>query len=238
MYRCEAVSIEGFIQQLAVAYLARGYWFYVAGTIPTEKDPRRTDARILAKYGIGISKYARARRKRSGLANVHYLRHGRFFVLLASHGVHEFFEQEGHGLRDAREVPIQAFGYSVSVGCRRTTAKPVVRVRIQREQLEVIRDHFMSIALRWDVGPLVRAISSLPFEPYAPVRRQLGLLVRAINQKRVQAGLERLPWSSLRLWRRVASPFAEVTPEVEARWNRVRKVSGSLLGYYAVPAGR
>jgi hypothetical protein len=30
-YRCEAVSVEGFIQQLAVAYVARGYLFYGTG---------------------------------------------------------------------------------------------------------------------------------------------------------------------------------------------------------------
>jgi hypothetical protein len=33
-YRCEATSVAGFIQQLAVAYVGRGYFFYVAGVIP------------------------------------------------------------------------------------------------------------------------------------------------------------------------------------------------------------
>ena len=33
-YRCAATSVGGFIQQLAVSYVGRGYWFYVTGVIP------------------------------------------------------------------------------------------------------------------------------------------------------------------------------------------------------------
>jgi hypothetical protein len=39
MYRCEATSVAGFVQQLAVAYVRNGYWFYVQGTIPKRKSP-------------------------------------------------------------------------------------------------------------------------------------------------------------------------------------------------------
>lgn len=84
MYRCETTSVEGFIQQLAVAYVARGYWFYVAGFIPEGKDPRRTDAKLIEKYGVDIFKWTRVRRKRQGRATVQHLRFNRFFVLLAT----------------------------------------------------------------------------------------------------------------------------------------------------------
>ena len=43
-YRCVATSVAGFIQQLAVGYVARGYYFYVTGRIPDHKDPAHTDA--------------------------------------------------------------------------------------------------------------------------------------------------------------------------------------------------
>ena len=89
-YRYVAVSVAGFVQQLAVGYIARGYYFYVAGRIPENKDPARTDAKIMAQYGIGVSKWVRARRKKAGLANVHYLRYERFFVLIANHGEQPF----------------------------------------------------------------------------------------------------------------------------------------------------
>src|SRR5437870_4167820 len=88
MYRCEATSVEGFVQQLAVSYLGNGYWFYVVGEVPPGKDPRRVDEKLVARYQVDLSKWARARRKRAGLANLQYLRHGRLFVLLATHGMH------------------------------------------------------------------------------------------------------------------------------------------------------
>ena len=50
-YRCEATSVAGFIQQVAVAYLARGYWFYVAGQIPAHKDLQTVDRKLIEKYG-------------------------------------------------------------------------------------------------------------------------------------------------------------------------------------------
>ena len=98
-YRCEAVSVEGFIQQLAVSYVARGYFFYVTGRVPEHKDPARVDEKLVARYGVDISKWARARRKQVGGANLQYLRHGRFFVLLATHGEHPFFAEEGANVR-------------------------------------------------------------------------------------------------------------------------------------------
>ena len=112
-YRCEAVSVEGFIQQLAVAYVSRGYLFYVSGEIPESKDPRRVDEKLIEQYGIGISQWARARRKQAGRANLQHLRRGRFFVLLASHGEHPFFEAEGANVRDVRRRSIKRAGYAV-----------------------------------------------------------------------------------------------------------------------------
>jgi hypothetical protein len=89
-YRCEATSVAGFVQQLAVAYVGRGYLFYVTGEIPERKDPHGIDEKLIAKYGLAVGKTARARRKAAGFANVQYLRYRRAFVLLATHGEHPF----------------------------------------------------------------------------------------------------------------------------------------------------
>ena len=51
-YRVEATTVEGFVQQLAVAYVQRGYVFYVTGDRPGRKDPAAVDAKLLAKYGV------------------------------------------------------------------------------------------------------------------------------------------------------------------------------------------
>src|SRR5215475_6096161 len=93
-YRCEATSVAGFVQQLAVAYVGRGYFFYVRGEIPERKDPRAVDEKLITKYGIAIGKTARARRKAAGFANVQYIRFRQSFVLLATPGKHRFFEEE------------------------------------------------------------------------------------------------------------------------------------------------
>src|SRR5437016_1351411 len=113
-YRCEATSVAGFIQQLAVSYVGRGYFFYVTGEIPERKDPRAVDEKLIAKYGLAIGKTSRARRKAAGFANVQYLRYRRIFVLLATPGKHAFFEEEREFIRDARKAPIKFGGYSIS----------------------------------------------------------------------------------------------------------------------------
>ena len=83
-YRCEATTLEGFVQQLAVGYVSRGYWFYVTGFIPAGKDPHAVDEKLISRYGLAISKWTRARRKQTGAASVQYLRFRRYFVLLAT----------------------------------------------------------------------------------------------------------------------------------------------------------
>ena len=54
-YRCVATSVPGFVQQLAVAYVAHGYWFYVTGRVPESKDPATVDRKIIRQYGIDVS---------------------------------------------------------------------------------------------------------------------------------------------------------------------------------------
>lgn len=210
MYRSEATSIEGFVQQLAVSYLTHGYWFYVTGTIPEDKDPRAVDAKLIERYGIAQAKWTRCRRKRAGLANVQYLRHGRFFILIATHGKHPFFAAETARLRDVREYPVQFHGYSI--GCRqdRDGRRYHASVRIGREAYQALKRQFEQAATRRSVEELRHALRTLPFSPFAPVRRQFCALLRAVNRRRKAAGLELLPWDVLRLRRRSVRPFDPV----------------------------
>ncbi len=183
-YRCEATTLEGFIQQLAVGYVSRGYVFYVCGRVPERKEPHAVDRQLVAKYGISISKWARARRKQAGYANLQYLRFERFFVLLATPGRHPFFEQEAKLVRDCRETPIKFGGYAVGSTGRNA------RVRIEREQYNLLKAHFSELALRRSAKTLERMIATLPFEPYAAVYRQKCGLIRAVNEVRKAAGYD------------------------------------------------
>ena len=213
-YRYEATSGSGFLQQLAVAYLGHGYWFYVSGHVPEDKDPAAVDQKLLEKYAVPISKWARARRKRAGLANCQYLRHGRFFVLLASYGRHPFFEGEPH-FKDAREEPLRFQGYSVSVK-RGVDGRWHPSVRIHPEAYRELRAYFVEHATHRTVDALAGELRRIPFEPYAPVRRQLLNVLRAVNRARRVAGQELVPTSALRLSRRGVRPFADGVPKEAA----------------------
>src|SRR3989304_7567751 len=114
-YRYETTSLEGFVQYLASNLLPHGYWFYVTGRVPDGKDAGAVDRKLIEKYGIGLSRQQRARRKLAGQANLHYVRLGRFWVLLATHGEHAFFREEGDRVRDIRHTPLQGGGYSLTV---------------------------------------------------------------------------------------------------------------------------
>lgn len=208
-YRCVAASVSGFVQQLAVGYVAHGYYFYVCGTIPEPKEPVRTDQKIIAQYGIGVSKWTRARRKKGGMANVQYLRYGQFFVIIAKHGDQSFFAAEARRLRDVRRAPIPFMGYSV--GCRRSRHEGSyhVSVRIRRETYRDLKARFEKQALHRSVEELCRELRGIPYEPYAPVRDQLRGIVRAINRRRAKGGCEPVPMSVLRRTRMPVKPFAQ-----------------------------
>ena len=202
-YRCEAVSVEGFVQQLAVAYVARGYFFYVTGWVPERKEPQQVDDKLIQRYHIDLSQWARARRKRLGQASVQYLRHEDFFVILATHGEHPFFEAEGKNVLDVRRRSIKYAGYAV--GFRGGH----VQVRIDLPQYRLLKAWFEEEATRRSAERLAKAFYDLPFEPYYLVRRQEFNLLRAVNRRRKAAGLSLVPKECIWLKRRPVKPFGE-----------------------------
>lgn len=206
-YQHACVSVAGFIQQLAVSYVAKGYWFYVCGVVPERKDPAKTDRKIMAQYGVGISKWARARKKKAGQANLHYLRHERFWVVIATPGESLFFAAEGQGVRDIRETPLCYHGYSVSSRRGRGGGRRHASVRIERRQYLELKAYFEEVAPRWTVERLAWELANLPFERYAPVRNQMFTIWRAINRRRKVAGLEPVPREVLPWRRRPVRPF-------------------------------
>jgi hypothetical protein len=221
-YRSEATSLVGFVQQLAANYLPHGYWHYVTGYIGGEKDPRRVDEKLIARYEIALSRQTRARRKQHGFANLHYLRFDRTFVLLATAGQHLFYQAEATNLRDIRHTPLRIGGYSISykrggVLRKEEPDDPVVadpnwhsRVQIERIRYDELVAYFEQLALRRSVDELSRELYCLPFEPYAPIRRQLLNLLRLINKRRGHAGLAEVPTTALRYHRRIVRPFEAV----------------------------
>ena len=197
-----ATTVEGFVQQLAVAYVARGYVFYVTGVVPPHKDPAAVDAKLCAKYGVGLSKWARARRKAAGVANHAYLRYRRFFVLLATHGAGPFFDGEGDRIRDVRKTPVRFSGYSISFRGGHA------HVRIDQPVYLGLKAYLVGIAGKRSADRMAAEIREiLVFEPYAPVRSQCLGILRAVDRARAAAGLPEVDRTCLRRWRRPVRPF-------------------------------
>ena len=200
-YRCVATSVEGLVQQVACCYLPHGYWFHVSGYIPEHKNPAVVDAKLMERYGVDRSRWSRVRRKRAGHANIQYIRHGRFFMLLSTHGRHRFFEDEGEQVKDARRSPIRYAGYSMSHRGGHS------HIRIELEEYRNLKAMLLDLSTRRPVGALARMFRELPYEPYAPVRRQLLNLWRAVNRQRKLSSLPPIPIECIRLRRRIVRPF-------------------------------
>ncbi len=201
MYRCVASNRQAFVQQLAVQYVAHGYWFYVTGCIPEQKDPQAVDLKLIKRYGVSLSPAQRSRRKLVGMANVQYLRHDRLFVLIATHGWHRFFEDEAGEMKDCRRYPVRFAGYSIS------HRNGHASVRIDQRAYKELKAYFLDLACRRRVQTLEEEFRRIRFEPYAPVRRQVFNIHRAVNRKRQTAGFEPVPVSAVRLRRRVYRVF-------------------------------
>ncbi len=217
-YRAVATSIEGFVQQIACCYLRHGYHYYVVGRVPPGKPREAIDRKLIEKYRIDVSESTRARRKKAGQANLQYIRHESTFVILATRGEHRFFEEEANLIRDIRRVPLRYAGYSISYkpGGRTRDGqrddKWHAHVAIDRRQYLELRAWFAERALREGPDKLALAFYQLPIAPYAPVRRQLLLMLREVNRLRQLAGKSPLPTEILPLRRRVIRPFESARP--------------------------
>ena len=215
-YRCEAKTAGGFVQQLAVCYIGRKYYHYVMGHIPSEKDPRETDKRILEKYDIAVSKHVNYKRRKAGLASVQYLRFDRTFIIVATKGHHEFKAAEIASLRNAKLEPIQ-FKFADSHGELQVPAAYSIgvsnehpSVRIARSTFAELKVYFEAIATKRTLAQMFAEFSALPYEPYSPVLDQLFELLRAVNRKREQAGLLPLKGRPIRTRRKIFLPFEDV----------------------------
>ncbi len=200
-YRCEATSLEGFIQQLAVSYVARGYWWYVTGKIPANKDPQEIDQKLISRYGITWKKWERAKRKQQGLANLQYIRHKDFFVILATEGEHIFKLREASRMQDVRRKGISYGGYLISF------RNGHVQVRIDDETYKQLKSFYVDLSCRRKAASMIQEFYQAPFEPYSPIKRQMFNILREVNRKRKTAGYQQLPTSTIWLKRKIQKPF-------------------------------
>ena len=210
-YQCEAKSVDAFIAQL-IRYVASGHYFYLTGRIPDRKDAAAVDRKLVELYGIAKPRWARARRRLAGTAGIHYLRHGRLFVLIATHGKHPFFEDHATSFCDVRRQALHVGGYAVRYTYSVREQRWKVFVRLDRETYRNLRAQMLDMALRASYrapDALEREFRRLHWQPYEPVRRQLAAIVKAVNRKRRHAGCRPISLSSVPTMRRISSVFVE-----------------------------
>lgn len=212
MYRCEALSEEAFVQQLACNLVNHGYWFYAVGRVPPGKDVNLVDQKLVSGYGLELSKWQRARRKAKGHAKLSYLRYERFFVLIATEGEHIFYRREK--VRDIRREPIVFAGYSIGSG-KGSDGRYHASVKIHAETLQERRAYLLGLAAHRSAATLAGEFQRISFTPYARVRRQLLRLLREVNEARQAAGFSTLPHSVLRLRRTPVKVFAGTEDAVD-----------------------
>ena len=212
-YRCVATTPQGLVQQVAVSYLRHGYWWYVAGRIPHGKDGAKIDQKLVSKYEIDLSERQRAGRKSRGLANMQYIRFEHWFLLLATAGHHSVKLQEQ--LHDCRRHPIRFDGYSISYRQAGVTPKGNVKpkwhacVRIEPATYKQLKNSIVERSKHRSASTVIGDLNGIQYARYAPVRRQILNIHRAVNRARGQAGFDLIPTSSLVLKRKIVLPFGE-----------------------------
>jgi hypothetical protein len=238
-YRCIVNSPEAVVQLISASYLRHGYYWYVTGYIPIDKEPSQVDQKLIEKYQIDISEWERSRRRKSGLANAQYIRYDRWFIILLTSGHHQMRDSirdggEGENIQDCRRYPITFAGYSVSY--RRSGVQPVggtkiswhAHVRIEAKTYAALKAYFQYVAIHRNQDTVRQELSSVPFARYAPVRRQLLCLLRLINRARSARGFEELPHSVLNLRRKPVKVYGQANEASQE--NYVDKVRMFAVG--------
>jgi hypothetical protein len=212
-YRYECGSVAGFIQRVVVLS-QRGYRYFVEGEIREGRAPEEVDAKLLAKYDLRLTRRQRAYRKAQGLSNGHYVRFDRNWVLLATSPRFFLEVDRNERPRDLRESPIRAHGYSVSLrrdGSARTRGEVRRRasVRLDEATTAELRAYFEELSIHRSRERLAAEFwrISSEWEAYAPVHRQFRAMLWRANERRREAGFDRVPLSCIRIHRRLPKHF-------------------------------
>ncbi len=169
-------------------------------------------------------------RKKRGIINVAYLRYERNWIMLATRGRHDVTGEyrdwrklEGRNVRNCRAgQPIQIFGYSISyvpggyvlnrekqdrTGKAERDYEYRVRVQISREAMRNLKARLVGNARKRSPEWLAEQFWNVPFEPYAPIRKQLLELLRQVNRERKSVGLSKIPSDVIRYQQRKVKVF-------------------------------
>lgn len=222
MYPHRFTNIHMFVQRIADNVVKYGYRKYVTGTIPEGRDPLEVDAKILAKYGINVSRWSRYRRKEKGQASIHYARHQEFFVMFApAQGEHRWYDLEqwqseaqlrehGSKIRDIASKPLARGGYTISLKHSTGTGRVHPVVRIHPNEYRALKAYYLHLARHRSPEKLVEEFARFPFEPWAGVKLQRWNILQAVNKVRRRAGFKEVDGGC---FKKTRTPYKLMVPE-------------------------
>lgn len=86
-----------------------------------------------------------------------------------------------------------------------------VHVRLDDETYRGLKSYFLNIATHRTSDFLAGEFSDLWYQSYGPIRAQVRIILRAVNDARRAAGYDVLPLSVIRFQRRIVKAFIEET---------------------------
>ena len=216
MYPCVAASRQAFIDQLAYAYIAYGYRFYVTGVVPERLTSGELDARLIEKFGLDISRDRRSSQRAAGDGSIHYLRHDRFWVLISTpaRNGNQFFTENteprtgDHLWHDVWTRAISIHGYAI----RAPVGKLLIKV--ERHEFKRLKSELLELAKFVPAERLTTILKQrFRYEQYPGVQEQLYGLVATLNQRPKRSGLGRIEFTQLKCGRKIVRGRRLYTPE-------------------------
>ena len=162
--------------------------------------------------------WRRKSRVRAGHANVHYLRYGRFYVLISTHGKkvggkpEKLFLDHATTIRDIRRNALTFGPYSVRYTCSEIDKRWKVNIRLKREAYQELLAELLQCSVRdrfRDTGAVEERVRSLRLAWYRPVRAQVFRIVQEVNRRRRYRGFEPVSATCIPKMRRPPKVFAE-----------------------------
>ena len=128
-------------------------------------------------------------------------------------------------IKDVRREPIYFEGYSISY----QNGHP--KVSLAQDTYEDLKAYFLELAVHRQASYIAEEVKKLPYESYAPVRRQLLYILTAVNKRRKAAGLSLVQYQCIRYKRNIYRPLAPALPSPTGdHW--IRPVSYTHLDVY------
>lgn len=204
-------SVDEFVGRVQ-RLVSRGYYFAYVGYLRRPKDPRQLDAKMSKLWKLNMPEWQRATRNRGGESSVHYVRFGRRYILLSTHGRAKQngrqrrgrpgeprqsgrFFREYPGFLDLKDCGLKFLGYNIKSTYSVKEGRRKTFVSLNRNTYRLMKASLIRKATR----PRYRSREAmeavfwyLPIQCYGPVQLQVRMMVGAVNGALRRAGLPQL----------------------------------------------